>query len=141
MAQKQVITYPIPPYQNVPIEPQFYQPSMFFISAISLGQTTTVTTSVDNNYVIGQQVRLIIPNGFGSRWLNERTAYVIDVPASNQVVIDIFSIGFDPFINANLNTKAQILAIGDVNAGYINPTGRVTTTTNIPGSFINISPL
>jgi len=42
-----VLSPPIPPYQNLPIESQFYQPSQFFISAISLGTTTTVTTTVD----------------------------------------------------------------------------------------------
>ena len=61
MAQNSVISYPTPPYQNPPIEPQFYQPSAFVISAITLGPQTTITTTVNNNYVIGQLCRLIIP--------------------------------------------------------------------------------
>ena len=131
---------PIAPYNNLPIEPQFYKPKMFFISAISLGETTTITTTVDMDYVIGQQVRLIIPNGYGSRGLNEQTGFVIAIPASNQVTLDIDSTNIDPFINANLNTQAQVLAIGDVNSGIINQNGKVLTGTYIPGSFINISP-
>jgi hypothetical protein len=130
---------PIPPYSNPPIEPQFYKPSQFFISNITLGQTTTVTTTVNHNYVIGQQVRLLIPGGFGSKGLNEQTGFVLSIPAANQVVLDIFSIGMDPFINATFNTKPQIVAIGDDNSGVINSNGRNATATFIPGSFIDIS--
>jgi len=132
---------PIPPFNNPPIEPLFFTPRQFFISAISLGITTTITTTVDQDYVIGQEIRLLIPNGFGCRGLNERTGFVIAIPSANQVTVDIFSIGIDPFINANLTTKAQIIAIGDVNTGAINNDGNLDTLTYIPGSFRNISPL
>lgn len=141
-----VISYPIPPYSNVPIEPQFYQPRRFVISAISLGTTTTVTTTQDMDYVIGQLVRLIIPPTFGTRQLNEQQGYVIAIPADNQVTLDINSQGFDSFVNSSATTKAQILAIGDINSGYQSSTGRSIPTVNgntqisIPGSFINISP-
>jgi len=130
---------PTPPYSNPPIEPQYYQPSQFFISNITLGVNTTITTTKNMNYVIGQQIRLIIPPSFGTRQLNEQTGYVIAIPQSNQVVVDIFSIGMDQFTNSTATTKPQILAIGDINSGLIN-TGRVSATTTIPGSFINISP-
>ncbi len=135
-----VISYPIPAYQNVPIEPEFYQPSRFFISNITLGQTTIVTTSVDNNYVIGQQVRLIIPNLFGTRGLNEKTGFVISIISPNQVELDIYSQGMDQFINSSATTKPQILAIGDINTGLINSLVTTRSSPYIPGSFINISP-
>lgn len=136
-----VISFPTPPYSNPPIEPQFFQPRVFFITAISLGTTTTITTSINHDYVIGQQIRLLIPQGYGSRGLNERKGIVISIPSANQVVTDIFSIGIDPFVNINTNNKPQILAIGDVNSGAINAQGRMANGTFIPGSFINISPL
>lgn len=142
-----VISYPIPPYSNVPIEPQFYQPSRFLISAITLGITTTVTATTDMNYVIAQLVRLIIPLRFGSRQLNEQQGYVIAIPASNQVEIAINSLDVDPFIASptflpsESQTKAQILAIGDVGNGTVNSSGRINLATTIPGAFINISPL
>lgn len=136
-----LMTGPIALYNNVPIEPQFYQPSQFFISAITLGQTTTVTTSVNNNYVIGQLCRLLIPNGWGSRGLNEQTGIVISLPAANQVELNINSIGVNPFINIGFPTKPQIVAVGDYNSGSINANGRSPTATFIPGSFENISPL
>jgi len=136
-----VISYPIPVYSNLPIEAQFYQPSRFVISAISLnGATITVTTTEDMNYVVGQLVRLIIPPPFGSRQLNDQEAYVISIPAANQVTLDISSYNVDPFINSAFTTKAQILAIGNIANGQINSSGRSATGTYIPGSFINISP-
>lgn len=135
-----VISYPISAYQNVPIAPQFFQPSRFVISAITRGITTTVTTTVDQNYVVGQLIRFIIPPSFGIRQLNEQQGYVISIPAVNQVVVDIDSRFMDPFIASSATTKAQILAIGDTGNGTVNATGRRSTGTTIPGSFINISP-
>lgn len=134
-----IISYPIPAYSNVPIEPQFYQPRRFVISNITLGTTTTITTTENMDYVIGQLVRLIIPPSFGTRQLNEQQAYVISIPASNQVVLDIYSIGMDAFVSSSATTKPQILAIGDINSGPTN-IGRTNNTTYIQGSFINISP-
>jgi hypothetical protein len=136
-----VISYPIPPYSNLPINAQYYEPSRFVISAITLGSTTTITTTINNNYVIGQLVRLIIPPSFGTRQLNEQEGYVLSIPSANQVVLDIYSVGFDPFINSLATTQAQILAIGDIGNGTINSSGRSQTGTFIPGAFINISPL
>ena len=133
-----VITYPIPLFQNVIPAPENYKPSRFFISDISLGIRTTVTTTVDNNYYIGQLVRLLIPNGFGSYQLNEKLGFVIAIPASDQVLLDIDSTMANSFVNASLNTKAQIVAVGDNNTGNINSNGS-TLALNIPGSFINIS--
>ena len=93
------------------------------------------------NYEHGQQVRLLIPNGFGSRLLNEQTGFVIDIPAPNQVVLDLNSQGADLFVNnAALATKAQILAIGDRRSGQVNDQGRINQKTYVPGSFRDISP-
>jgi len=147
MAQKQVISYPIPAYSNPPIEPQFYQPSQFVISAITLGKTTIITTLVNNNYVIGQLVRILIPSKYGSRGLNEQQGMVISLPAPNQVEVNIDSTNVDPFIASptflpfQSRTLPQIIAIGDNNSGAINNQGRSPTSTTIPGSFENISPL
>lgn len=136
-----VISFPIPAFSNVQIQSDFYQPSVFVISAIALGITTTVTTTTNHNYVIGQQVRLTIPYGFGTIDLNEKSAIVIAIPAVNQVTLDISSIGMSLFFdNPASTTKAQIMAIGDVNSGQINSSGRINNITFINGSFINISP-
>ncbi len=136
-----VLSFPIPIYQNLPIESQFYQPSRFVISAVTLGTTTIVTTSVDHDYVIGQEVRLIIPATFGCYQLNERTGFVISIPSTTQVEVMIDSLrNVDPYIASSATTVAQIIAIGDSNNGSLNSNGRLSTGTFIPGSFINISP-
>ncbi len=217
-SQRGVISYPTPIYQNVPIEPQFYQPRRFVISDITRGQATIVTTSTTHDYVIGQQVKLIIPVRFGSYQLNESFGYVIDVPSTTTVVVLIDSTNVDAFIpnpytatitnividsaaqitvtsnnsftggnvifsgvsgmteindmagtiltrtstaftvaisttffsayigggiatlyNIPLD-QAQILAIGDINSGVVNSSGRTNQQTYINGSFIDISP-
>lgn len=141
-----VISYPIPAYSNVPIQPQNFQPRRFQISAITRGLTTVVTTTADMDYVIGQLVRLIIPPTFGIRQLNEQQGYVIELVSATQVRLDIDSRGMDALTSSPATTKPQILAIGDVNTGYISSTGRSIRTIDgntqieIPGSFINISP-
>jgi hypothetical protein len=134
------ISGPIAPYSNVPIQPQFYLPSRFVISDVELGKTTTVTMTEDHNYVIGQQVRLLIPPTFGCRQLNEQTGYVISIPADDQVELDIYSSGGDEFTSSSATTKPQILAIGDINLGATNSQGRINNGLFIPGSFIDVSP-
>ena len=76
---------PIPPYTNPPIEPQYFKPSRFVITDVQLGRTTLVTTSDNIDYVVNQQVRLLIPSSFGCYQINEQTGYVISIPMPNQV--------------------------------------------------------
>lgn len=134
---------PIAPENNPPITPQYYQPGIFDISAITIGPTTTVTTTVNHNYVMGQLVRLLISQLYGSFQLNEQQGTVVLIPSPNQVVLNINSTNADHFISnpSSGTTQPQIVAIGDVNSGTINATGRSNTGTYIPGSFIDISPL
>lgn len=132
---------PFNPSINLPIHPEYYQPRVFDITAISLGATTTVTTSADHDYVIGQLIRLHIPKAYGSFQLSGTVGYVIAIPAADEVVVDINSTNVNPFIASPTYgpTLPQIAAIGDINTGQIN-TGRTGNLTYIPGSFINISP-
>lgn len=134
---------PIPAYQNFPIEPQFYQPSQFFISNIVLGWTTIVTTTTNHNYVIGQECRLIIPTVFGCYQLNQQLGYVLSIPSSTEVELSINSTKSDSFIASSITfpSLAQIVAVGDINMGATNSQGRINNITYIPGSFIDISPL
>lgn len=134
---------PKAPERNPPIHPEYFLPRVFVISAIALGTSTTVTTSLNHDYVVGQNIRFLIPDTYGTRQLNERTGLVTSIPAANQVVVDINSNGMDAFIPSPTfgPTPPQIVAIGDVNTGAINTTGRINTGTFIEGSFINISPI
>lgn len=140
-----VVSYPTPPYSNPPIEPQYYAPWAFTISNVSLGINTIVTMIIPSitelNYVIGQEVKLLIPQGYGCRQLNNRTGFVIDITPPNQITLTInSSINVDPFVEGTGTTKPQILPIGDINNGTINQWGRACNGTFIPGSFIDISP-
>lgn len=138
---KMVISYPVPPYSNVAIQAQFYQPSRFVISDITLGQTTIVETSEEHNYVIGQEIRLLIPATFGCTQLNNQTGFVLSIPTTDSVEISIYSLGGNVFISATATIQSpQIIAIGDINVGDINANGRTNQATDVPGSFINISP-
>lgn len=134
---------PIAPENNPPINPQYFKPKEFVISNITLGITTSVTTTLDNDYVVGQLVRLLIPPTYGSFQLNGKEGFVISIPGSNMVVIDLDS---SENVNAFIPspsygpTPPQIIAVGDVNTGTINPTP-AQLGTYIPGAFINISPI
>lgn len=135
---------PIPPENNPTPTPQYYKPSDFVITGLTLGQNTTVTTAGNVNYVVGQLVRFLIPSFYGTFQLNNLDGYVIAVPAANQVVVYINSTGMNQFISSPSYgpTKPQIIAIGDVNTGSIIAMGlnQTMAQTAIPGAFINISP-
>jgi hypothetical protein len=141
-----VVSYPIPAYANVPIRPQYYSPRRFVISGITLGITTIVMTSVVQNYVPGQQIRLIFPSKYGCQQLNGKQGLVIAVLSGNSVELDINSTQVDPFIPTpnfltfQPQTPPQVLAIGDVNSGANGPIIPYYEFTHISGSFINISP-
>lgn len=140
---------PTPAQSNPPITPQYYEPSRFVISAITRGSTTTITmtpsttggATVNPNYVIGQLVRFNIPKAYGIPQINEKTGYVLSIPSTTQVVVDINSSSYDAFISAPTDTSQdpQIIAVGDINQGTTNSSGRVNLGTYVPGAFIDIS--
>jgi len=137
---------PIPPWTNPPLQPEFFRPGRFVISDITLGITTTITTTEDLTFSLGQLVRVLIPPQCGCRQLNNRVGFAISFPADNQVEVSIDSSkGVNAFAAApdeiDVISEPQLLAVGDTNSGTINSTGRTNTGTYIPGSFINTSPI
>lgn len=131
---------PTPPYQNLPIQPENFKPRFHYITNITLGRETIVTTATDMDFTIGQLVRLIIPQFNGCIQLNEKTGYVIAKPADNEVTLDLdSSLNVNPFVTSTYATQPQIVPVGDINTGQINRHGRVKNKTYIPGSFRNIS--
>lgn len=92
------ISGPIALYSNVPINAQYYEPSRFVIEDIALGETTTVTTTVAHNYVVGQNVRLLIPVPYGTFQLNNQEGYVVSIPSSTEVELSINSLNASAFI-------------------------------------------
>lgn len=128
-------------FNNPPIKPQFYSPREKTITALTTGVTTAITTDGDNEYVVGQLVRLLIPSYYGSFQINGLLGYVIDKPASDEVIVDINSSGANAFIaNPSFGPNLpKIIPVGDINTGVVNQ-GRNNNQTFIDGSFINISP-
>lgn len=136
-----------PPYAveyNPTIHPGYYKPSRFVISAITLGFPTLITTSSDHNYVVGQLVRFFIPTPYRTIQLSGKAGYIISLPSSTQFYVDIDSSinfdGFDSSPSVQALNSPSVQAIGDVNTGVINSSGRTDQQTYINGSFINISP-
>lgn len=95
-----IVTSPFPPFQNLPIESDFYEPNFFIISAITLGLTTTVTTSVDHNFSVGQIIRFRVPNRYKTRELDEKEAIIFSIPSSTELVCNIESNSFTPFVSS-----------------------------------------
>lgn len=137
------MTGPVPPFTNPPIEPQNFQPSNFTIQSIAMsGLQASVTTTDDNNYVVGQQVRFHIPLGYGMAQLNDQSAFVSQVNSTTNFLANIDIRFFDPLVTPGfpLNQQTpQVSAIGDQNFGTLNPNGFVNNTLTIPGAFQNIS--
>ncbi len=134
---------PQAPYRNPPPVPEFYKPSVYYITALTLGQTTIVTTATEHNYIVGNEARLHIPSFYGTSQLNEQQGLVISIPSPTQVELQINSSQFNAFITSPPYgpTKPQICAIGDYNSGAINSSGRIANGTTIPGAFQNTSPI
>lgn len=113
--------------------PYLYFPGSTFISGITLGNTTTVTTTDAHNFRVGQEVAFRIPKQWGTVELNSLPnlqipgspmyGYVISVTDYHTVVVNINSSTYTPFVVnqtvASLTglSYPQIVAVGDVNTG------------------------
>lgn len=138
---------PIAPERNPTIEPLWFLPSNYTITAITRGASTTVTVNTTTsattpiNFVVGQLVRFNIPLTYGIQQISGQSGYVTSVPSNTQVVVQINSSNYDAFVPSPTYgpTPPQITAIGNINSGPSNasPTSEQTF---ISGSFINISP-
>lgn len=115
--------------------PYLYFPGQTFISAITVGATTTIATTDAHNFVVGQEVAFRIPPAWGTVELNSLPnlltpgapayGYVISVTNYNTVVVNINSSAFTAF-NVNQTVASipglsypQIVAAGDVNTGGV----------------------
>ncbi|CAB4164621.1 hypothetical protein UFOVP816_53 [uncultured Caudovirales phage] len=115
--------------------PFLYAPGVAPISAITLGTTTTIDTTVAHNFVVGQEVAFRIPNAWGTIQLNSLPnvlipgspiyGYVVAVTDYNTVVVNIDSSAFtafnsnQPYLSFTGQQFAQIVAVGDVNTGGV----------------------
>lgn len=145
--------------------PFLYAPGVAYVSAISTGSTTTITTTAPHNFVVGQEIAFRIPTNWGTVQLNSLPntqipgspvyGYVTSVASSVQFTCSINSTGYTAFTTAVAVasvpglTFPQVLAVGDVNNGgwpytggalYPSPTINGASTINGPaiqGAFVN----
>lgn len=113
--------------------PYLYFPGQTFISAITLGATTTIDTTSAHNFRVGQEVAFRVPSQWGTSELNSLPnllipgspayGFVVAVTDYNTVVVNINSSAYTAF-NSNPTvasvpglTYPQIVAVGDVNTG------------------------
>jgi len=120
--------------------PVLYAPGVAFISGITNGTTTTVTTTIPHNFVVGQEVAFRIPTvpgvsptAWGPIELNSLPnvnipgspvyGYVVAVTNRNTFVVNINSTGYTafnpniPFLSFPGENWPQVVAVGDVNTG------------------------
>lgn len=145
--------------------PFLYAPGVAFVSAISTGSTTTITTTAPHNFVAGQEIAFRIPSAYGTTQLNSlpnnttpgspQYAYVTSVSSATQFVCNVNSSSYTAF-NSNQPISSvpglqfpQVLAVGDVNTGgvaysggalYPSPVVNSVSTINGPaisGSYVN----
>jgi hypothetical protein len=115
--------------------PYLYFPGTTFISAVTLGSTTTIDTTSAHNFVVGQEVAFRIPSQWGTTQLNSLPntlvpgspvyGYVIAVTDYNTVVVNIDSSAYTSFTSNPTVASVpglsypQIVAVGDVNTGGV----------------------
>ncbi len=130
--------------------PNLYLPGNRYITAItSSGVNTVVTTSVNHNMVVGQEVTFTIPPQWGMTQLDQAAIasanpqtkiYVISVTA-NTLTVNIDSSAFTAFsyptsaVAGQGMTFPQVTPIGDQNSGGSAP-GGVLTSLTIPGAYL-----
>jgi len=115
--------------------PFLYFPGVAFISALTLGATTTVSTTAQHQMQVGQEVGFRIPTVWGTSQLNELPnslipgspvyGYVVSVTNAQNFVVNITSSSYTAF-NSNQTFASypgeffpQVVAVGDVNSGGV----------------------
>ena len=118
--------------------PFLYNPSLGYISAITLGATTVIATTAPTNFVVGQEVAFRIPTIWGTQQLNSLPNAVIPGSPIYGFVTAVSASGTTPTVTVNINSSnytafnsnqtyasyagekfPQIVAVGDANSGSL----------------------
>ena len=92
-----------------------FQPAMRIITNITNAFPAVVTTSFAHNYIDGENLRLLVPNGYGMTQVNQLTGY-ITVLSPTSFSIDIDTTQFDAFIvPATPLEFSQVTPVGEAN--------------------------
>lgn len=142
--------------------PELYYPQVSYITAITTGTTTVVSTTSPHNLVVGQEVAFRIPSTWGTVELNSLPnnsipgspiyGYVTVVNSTTQVTVNINSTGYTAYTSNQTIasvpglTPPQLVPVGDNNTGFLlasglgSGTSATHTTINGPaisGAFLN----
>ena len=122
-----------------------YEPANEDITDITQASQALVTISVDHSFVIGNQVQFLIPPEWGMYQISGLKGFVISIPQSDQISVDIDTRAFDAFVTPTppmfvVIDNAQVASVGDSNFGSLSPGGVVTLPNTIPGAYINQRP-
>ncbi len=114
--------------------PALYAPGTAFISAITTGATTAITTTSPHNFQVGQEVAFRIPTAWGTSQLNSLPnvlipgspvyGFVTAVGSSTTLTVNINSSAYtafnsnQPFASYPGEFFPQVLAVGDANTGF-----------------------
>lgn len=133
--------------------PDLYTPFLNYITAVTTGTTTIVQTSMNHDFVVGQEVAFVFPQPYTGVWgMNQldtatylatygvpQRAFVTAI-TTNTITVNVNSTGYTAFAfpttaQAGLGglTFPQVYSIGDANTGYTGPTPPFPLT--IPGAF------
>ncbi len=120
----------VPNNSNAYLPPTIQIPSALEITAISQANSMVITTLANsdevNTYIVGQLVRLTVPQTYGMYQANGLTGQIISINGSD-FSLNIDSSGFDPFVvpSGNVQQPASMAPSGSRNLLYNNNSGQV----------------
>ncbi len=132
--------------------PALYVPGTAFISAITTGATTAVTTTAPHNFQVGQEVAFRVPTAWGTYQLNSLPnvlipgspiyGFVTAVGSSTTLTININSSAYtafnsnQPYLSYPGEQFPQIVAVGDANTGFgANTVGPLSPSPTVYNGF------
>ena len=105
--------------RRVPFDPRFYPPTRL-ITSISKASSAVIVLSVTHQYVVGQQVRIIVPSAYGMTEMNNQLATITAInTTTNSITVNVDSTNFTTFafptsaIAATGVNFAQVVPVGE----------------------------
>lgn len=111
-------------------------PVLRYITAISQGQTTTVTLDKNHDFTVGELISFRVSPPFGMVEINNLVGKVLSI-TPNTVTVDIDSLNWTPFVNAGIY-KQQPAVVVPAGSGII--PGSIPTQTSLFDAFDIIPP-
>lgn len=98
-----------------------YRPLRMVVTNVTNAAQAIVTTQINHQYSIGDQLRLLVPLSYGMTI--DKTIQIIAIPSANTLQCNLNTIGADPFaIPVPLRNPAQLIPINQsVDNVYDNP--------------------